>query len=422
MVLLHLKLLVAALLTLILLALFLYKMLSSRSRMQRQHKSVNPLGSDWASLQTYEGRYQAIRANAPIVLSAIDVKGNFVFADGHGLSSLGQKLTYNRIGRSVFEIYQDYPAILSDIRRALGGEEIAAQYDIDNCIFKTQVTPMRGAKGQVMGVIILGIDVTEQVRAEQALWHQAHYDTVTDLPNQTLLRERVVQALQEDKQASSALFMLDLSRFREINDTFGYQYGNYILQQVGKRLSCALAPSATIARADGDEVIVFLPKADEEKAQEAVAVIGSIFEQPFLIEEFPLYVEASIGIAISSSTQEIDFLDLLRHADVAMHIARSKRKAYVFYRSDLDPYTPRRLSILGALRTAIEHGELTLFYQPQIDLQTGITHSVEALVRWNHPEYGCIPPDQFIPLAEQTGLIKPLTSWVLEAAIQQCVN
>jgi diguanylate cyclase (GGDEF)-like protein len=393
--------------------------------MQRLRKNMSSPELNEISLATYEARYQAVIANAPIILSALNARGNFIFSDGRGLASLRQEftdITDNRIGRSVFEIYRDYPDLLSDIQRAQAGEALMVQHDLGSHTFEIQLTPAHNAKGQVMGVISVATDVTERARAERALWHQAHYDSVTDLPNQTLLRECLMQELQTDRRTNVALLMMDLNRFREINDTFGHQYGDDILQQVGKRLSCTLGPSATIARADGDEFVILLPGADEEEAQEAVATICDIFEQPFLIQGFPLHVEAGIGIALSSPTHETNFLALLRQADVAMHIARSKRKAYVFYHPDLDPYTPRRLSILGALRSAIANGELTLFYQPQVNLQTGITHSVEALLRWNHPEHGCIPPDQFIPLAEQTGLIKPLTLWVLEAAIQQCVN
>ncbi len=419
---LNLLLIIAVLLDLVMLTLLLYVVLIHQPEKRRLQKNMRSPELNWISLQTSEGRYQAIRENSPIVLSVIDAKGNFAFSDGRGLSNLGLERLDHRIGRSIFDVYRDCPVLLSDIRRALGGEALLMNYDIDNRVFETHLTPMPDAKGQIMGIIALSTDVTQQVRAQQELWHQAHYDPVTDLPNRILLSECVMQELQADEQTNMALIIMNLNRFREINDTFGLQDGNVILQQVGKRLSCILGTSATIARTDGDEFAIFLPGADEEKAREAVVAIGGLFEQPFFIQEFPLYVEASIGVALSSPAQKTVFLTLVRQADVAMYIAKNKRKAYVFYHPDLNPYTPRRLSILGALRIAIAEGKLALFYQPQIDLQTGITHSVEALIRWNHPEYGSIPPDQFIPLAEQTGLIKLLSVWVLETAIQQCVS
>ncbi len=418
--LLHVQLLVAALIGLFLFALLQRVILVSLPAVRHWRKMSHPDMYDtipWSS----EARYQAVMANAPIILTVVDANGIFIFSDGHGLSKLGEKLTYNRTGRSVFDVYRDYPAVLGDTIRTLAGENTFNQYDIMERVLESQMTSIFNKRGEVIGAISLTIDVTERVHAERALRHQACYDMVTGLSNQFLLHERFVQETSKEDLTHLALVMMDLNHFREINDTFGHQFGDLILREVGKRLSCILGPTATVASTDGDEFVVFLPGADEEKTREAVTAICSIFEQPFLIQEFPMYVEAAIGIALSC-THTTDFLPLLRQADVAMYIAKSKRKAYVFYHPDLDPYTPRRLNILGALRTAIAAGELTLFYQPQVDLQTGITHSVEALVRWNHPEYGRMPPDQFIPLAEQTGLIKPLTLWVLEAAIQQCVN
>jgi diguanylate cyclase len=418
--LLHLQLLAATLLGLFLFALLLSAVLNSVLAPLR-HKNTRPLDIRDTILQNCEGRYRAIMENIPIILTIIDAHGNFVFSDGHGLVNLEQVYADDRIGHSVFELYHDKPEIVADAKRALAGETFMTQNDAGDRSFESHMTPIRDARGQITGIISLSIDITERVRAERALRYQACYDPVTGLPNQNLLRERFVQALQAAGPSQMALIVMDLNRFREINDTFGHRHGNLVLREVGQRLSDALGPTATVARTDGDEFVVLLPGADEEKTHVALAAICTVFEQPFIIQEFPLNVEAGIGVALSSVPQ-LDFLLLLRHADVAMYVAKSKRKAYVFYQPELDPYTPRRLNILGALRTAIANGELTLFYQPQVDLQTGITHSVEALVRWNHPEYGRIPPDQFIPLAEQTGLIKPLTIWVLEAAIRQGVD
>ncbi len=417
--LLHLQLLAAIVLGLFLFALLLRAVLNSIPVLH--HKNTSHLDIYDSPLQTSEARYQAVMANLPIVVTVIDANGNFIFSDGRGLVNLGSELADNRMGHSIFEIYHDHPEVIVALQRGLAGETFMTQLDIGDRSFDSQMKPICDAQGYVTGAISLSIDITERVRAEQALRHQACHDPVTGLPNQRLLHQRVMQTLQTAEPSPLALVLMDLNRFREINDTFGHQYGDLVLCEVGERLCNALGPSVTVARTDGDEFVVFLPGADEEKTHVALAAICDVFEHPFLIQGFPLNVEASIGIALSS-THQLDFLLLLRHADVAMYIAKSKRKTYVFYAPELDPYTPRRLNLLGALRTAIAKNELTLFYQPQVDLQTGITHGVEALVRWNHPEYGRIPPDQFIPLAEQTGLIKPLTIWVLEEAIRQCVD
>ncbi|MBA2393282.1 MAG: EAL domain-containing protein [Ktedonobacteraceae bacterium] len=410
----HLEFIIEALSGLILSALLLHLIVTLRWHSPRFYKKSITLA------MKNEKYYRTAMKNAPIILSVIDAKGIFIFSEGRGIKTLSQDAD-DRIGRSIFNVYKDYPGLLSATRRALAGETLTIQQDIGPYTFDAQMTPMYDAKEQVIGVIFVALDVTERVRVEQALRHQACYDFVTGLPNQILLRERVTQELQTQERTNLALLLLDLDHFQEVNDTFGHQQGDLILQQVGQRLCHAVDASATVGRIGGDEFVILLPGADEENVREAMVSIYHVFDLPFLIEEFPMHIEASIGIALSS-THETDFSTLFRQADVAMYIAKRKHSGYIFYQPELDPYTPRRLGLLGALRAAIADNELALYYQPQIDLQTGIIHSVEALIRWNHPDYGCVPPDQFIPLAEQTGLIQPLSIWVLEEAIRQCAN
>jgi diguanylate cyclase (GGDEF)-like protein/PAS domain S-box-containing protein len=416
----HLELIAEALLGLILSAVLLHLIVTLRQHSPHFRKTRSPLALNEVSSGTRDKYYRTAMKNAPIVLSVIDANGIFIFLEGRDLKTLGQG-DKNRIGSSIFDLYQCYPAILLDIRRALAGEAFFTQHDIGPRTFETQWTPMYDAKEQVTGVMIVALDVTERVGVERELRHQARYDLVTDLPNQILLRERVMQALQTKEHTNLAFLLLDLDHFQEINDTFGHQEGDLILQQIGKRLCSVLDASATVGRMGGDEFVILLPEADEQNTREAMVAIYHVFDLPFLIQEFPMHIEATIGIALSS-THETDFSTLLRQADVAKYVAKHKHSRYVFYQPELDPYTPRRLGLLGALRAAIADGELALYYQPQIDLQTGIVHSVEALIRWNHPDYGCVPPDQFIPLAEQTGLIRSLSAWVLETAIKQCVD
>ena len=416
----HVELIIEALSGLVLSALLLHLMVTLRQhspyfRNNRSSPALNEI-----SLVNRERYYRNAIKNAPVILAVIDTKGIFILEEGRALKAPERKIDA-RIGLSVFDLYQDYPQFLSDVRRALSGETLEVQYNFDVRILNMQIAPVKNEEEYVIGIIFVTIDITENVHMEQTLRHQACYDLVTDLPNQALLRERVAQELQTQERTHLALLLLDLDHFQEVNDTFGHQQGDVILQQVGERLCHALAASTTVAHTGGDEFVILLPGADEADVREAMVIIYHVFDLPFLIQEFPMHIEASIGIAISS-THETDFSTLLRQADVAMYIAKRKHSGYVFYQPELDPYTPRRLGLLGALRAAIAGGELALYYQPQIDLQTGIVHSVEALIRWNHPDYGYVPPDQFIPLAEQTGLILPLTAWVLEAAIKQCAD
>ena len=246
-------------------------------------------------------------------------------------------------------------------------------------------------------------------------------DSLTGLPNRTLLLERIEEALPMAKQAASsmALLMLDLDRFKEVNDTFGHQLGDQLLQLVGIRLRQAVDASAMVARLGGDEFAVFLSSADEVSTQHTASQLCIALEEPFLVEGYPLQIEISVGAALYP-IHGSDSLTLLRHADVAMYKAKCGHEDYALYDVCYDQYSPRRLALLGDLRKAIATHELRLYYQPKAELRTGLVKSVEALIRWQHPIHGFIPPDQFIPLAEQTGLIGSLTHWVVATAIQQC--
>jgi diguanylate cyclase (GGDEF)-like protein len=246
-------------------------------------------------------------------------------------------------------------------------------------------------------------------------------DPLTDLPNRTLLLECITDVIPTAEQVGGemALLMLDLDRFKEVNDTFGHQCGDLLLQQVGVRLRQAAGAAATVARLGGDEFAVFLPTANGASAQQVASALEAALEEPFLVEGNPLLVEASIGAALYPAHGS-DPLTLLRRADVAMYMAKRGHEGYALYDVRHDQYSPRRLAFLGDLRRAIATHELRLYYQPKAELKTGLVKSVEALLRWQHPTHGFIPPDQFLPLAEQTGLIGPLTHWVVATAVQQC--
>jgi diguanylate cyclase (GGDEF)-like protein len=244
---------------------------------------------------------------------------------------------------------------------------------------------------------------------------------LTNLPNRALLLEHIAEAKLVADQVGSgmALLILDLDHFQEVNDTFGHQYGDQLLQQVGQRLCQAVGGAAIIARLSGDEFAIFLPAADEINARQIAQAISVVLEEPIQVEDNSLQVEASIGIALYPA-HGADSLTLLWHADVAMYVAKKGHEGHALYDPQRDHYRPQRLALLGDLRKAIANNELCLYYQPKADLATGRVKSVEALLRWQHPTRGFIPPDQFIPLAEQTGLIEPLTHWVIETALQQC--
>jgi len=259
-------------------------------------------------------------------------------------------------------------------------------------------------------------------QARDEAQRQALHDGLTGLPNRTLLRDRLQQAILvgERDKSSVALLIMDLDRFKDVNDTLGHHSGDELLQQVGLRLRAALRASDTVARMGGDEFAIVLPTAADARAAGRVAqALVKELEQPFTLAGQSVSVGASIGIAMYPE-HGADAKTLLRHADVAMYVAKRGGGGAAVYSWEQDAHDPGRLSVIGELRGAIERDELVLHYQPKVSLRTGRCDRVEALVRWQHPLRGLIPPDDFIPFAEQTGLIKPLTHWVLQAALRQC--
>ncbi len=276
-------------------------------------------------------------------------------------------------------------------------------------------------KGEISGVMWIIADITERKRSEATIKQMAYHDTLTGLPNRTLLHDRLQQAIPAAsyENQSTGLLLLDLDRFREINDTLGHHRGDALLKQIGPRLHAVLESSDTIARLGGDEFAVLLPRTDSEQAALAAVKLLKALEKPFLIEGIPMVIEASIGIALSPEHGETPE-SLIQHADIAMYVAKEKKTGHALYSPETNKHSPRRLALLGELRNAIENNHLFLVYQPKIHLRTRRVIGLEALVRWQHPQYGVIPPDQFITIAEHSGLIKPLTLWVVKTALDQC--
>ena len=251
--------------------------------------------------------------------------------------------------------------------------------------------------------------------------HDSLHDALTGLPNRTLLADRFGQCLRADTRAgtTTGLLLIDLDRFKDINDTFGHHYGDELLRQVGPRLAGALRDVDTVARLGGDEFAVLLP--DVHSVHDALAVASKLraaLERPFQVEGVDLDVEASIGV-VRSGEHGTDPTVLLQRADVAMYVAKTEQLGVFAYDPTVDGHSPAKLALLGDLRRALERGELVLHYQPKISIGTGEVVSVEALVRWQHPDRGLIFPDGFILLAEHTGLIGSLTRYVLDAALTQ---
>ena len=264
--------------------------------------------------------------------------------------------------------------------------------------------------------------VTLRVRRQMdEIEYRALYDDLTGLPNRTLFRDRIEQMIRGHSTAGggSAILLLDVDRFKEINEALGHDLGDLLLQELGKRLSVLLEPTETLARLGGDEFGILLPDASTDRALAIAERLHRALETPFALRGLPVEVAVSVGVAAYPKDGD-DVETLLQHADVAMYVAKDAHLGTAAYDPEQDKSDAARLALAGELRRAIESGEVLVHFQPKADLVTSRIVGVEALVRWQHPERGFIAPNEFIPIAERTGLIKPLSRYVLGAALKQC--
>ena len=262
----------------------------------------------------------------------------------------------------------------------------------------------------------------EKAELVEEVLHQALHDALTGLPNRTLFHQRVQRSITtaEASGSSAAVMLIDLNRFKEVNDTLGHHNGDLLLQDFSRRVQNCLRPGDTVARLGGDEFAIVVPNvAGRPGAERVVNRILRALDEPFALHELTLDMDAAIGVALYPD-HGADPATLLQRADVAMYAAKGTMSGYEVYSAENDRYSPRRLALVNELRSAASRGEMRVHYQPKSDLRTGRVTGLEALLRWNHPKHGPVPPDEFIPIAEQTGSIRALTTFVLEEALTQC--
>jgi diguanylate cyclase (GGDEF)-like protein/PAS domain S-box-containing protein len=379
------------------------------------------------SLKESERRFRLLVEHAADAFLLHDAEGRLLDVNQRACQCLGYEQD-ELLEQSVsdIEVGASSEQLRARLHRMAPGETATfegAHRRRDGTTFPVEVRTVAVPCASGLQFISLARDITERGHIAAQLEYQASHDVLTGLPNRAKLLERTRATVAEARshEETMALLLIDLDRFKEINDSYGHHYGDAILRQLNPRLCAAVRETDLVARLGGDEFAVLLPGVDRQGAAQIAERVLARLVSPIEVDGQRFDVGASIGIALFPDHGQ-NANALLQHADIAMYAAKRSRSGYEVYAAAQDENSPRRLILIAELRRAIEEGQLELHYQPKIDLSSGLVCGAEALVRWRHPRDGLIPPAQFIPLAEQTGLIRPLGHWALEAAVRQCAT